>query len=113
MSDQTGELDWVLVSKTSEIPKNEGRAFPVGARMIAVFESDGSFYALDDFCPHQGASLSAGWVHEGCVACPWHAWRFALDDGTWMDNRKIKTDHFPVQVREGDIYVGIPKPRAQ
>ncbi|MFM9064520.1 MAG: Rieske (2Fe-2S) protein, partial [Pirellula sp.] len=55
MSDQTGELDWVLVSKTSEIPKNEGRAFQVGARMIAVFESDGSFYALDDFCPHQGA----------------------------------------------------------
>jgi nitrite reductase (NADH) small subunit/3-phenylpropionate/trans-cinnamate dioxygenase ferredoxin subunit len=109
MDEDSAKIDWVMVAKTGDIPKNEGRAYPVGDRMIAVFESEGRYYALDDFCPHQGASLAAGWIHEGCVACPWHAWRFALSDGTWMDNRKIKTDHFDVQVRNSEIYVGIPK----
>jgi len=109
MDEDSAKIDWVMVAKTGDIPKNEGRAYPVGDRMIAVFESEGRYYALDDFCPHQGASLAAGWIHEGCVACPWHAWRFALSDGTWMDNRKIKTDHFDVHVRDSEIYVGIPK----
>lgn len=108
MTEDHTNIQWVLVAKTDEIPKNEGRAFAVADRMIAIFESQGTFYALDDFCPHQGASLSAGWIHEGCVACPWHAWRFALSDGTWMDNPKVKTDHFDVQVKGSEIYVAIP-----
>lgn len=103
------EIQWFLVAKIEDIPKNEGRAFPVGDRMIAIFESQGKYYALDDFCPHQGASLSAGWIHDGCVACPWHAWRFSLADGSWTDNPKIKTDHFEVKVQDSSIMVGLPK----
>ncbi len=108
MSEETSKFEWVQVAKIEDIPKNEGRAFPVADRMIAIFESDGQYHALDDFCPHQGASLSAGWIHDGCVACPWHAWRFALSDGTWMDNPKVKTDHFETQIRQGEIFVAIP-----
>lgn len=98
----------IAIAKTSDIPLGEGRAFPCRDRMIAVFHIDGHFHAMDDFCPHQGASLAGGWVHEGCVACPWHAWRFRLDDGTWLDNPKIKTDTFPVTIEGEDIYVELP-----
>ncbi len=45
-----------------------------------------------------GASLGDGWVEDGCVACPWHAWRFRLSDGAWLDNPKIKTQVFPVRL---------------
>jgi nitrite reductase/ring-hydroxylating ferredoxin subunit len=96
------------IAKTSDIPAGEGRAFPCRDRMIAIFHIDGQFYAMDDFCPHQGASLAGGWVHNGCVACPWHAWRFSLEDGTWMDNPKIKTDTFPLQVVGDEIVVELP-----
>jgi len=99
----------ITIAKTTEIPENEGRAFPVGDRMIAVFQVDGTFFAMDDFCPHQGASLSAGWIHDGCVACPWHAWRFQLTDGTWMDNPKIKTETYPVTIQGDDILVELPE----
>jgi len=98
----------IAIAKTTEIPENEGRAFPVGDQMIAVFQVDGTFFAMDDFCPHQGASLSAGWIHDGCVACPWHAWRFQLTDGTWMDNPKIKTETYPVTLQGDDIFVELP-----
>ena len=33
-----------------------------------------------------GASLSGGYVENGVVTCPWHAWRFRLTDGAWADN---------------------------
>jgi nitrite reductase (NADH) small subunit/3-phenylpropionate/trans-cinnamate dioxygenase ferredoxin subunit len=76
--------------------------------MVAIFRVGDEYHAMDDFCPHQGASLAAGWIHDGCVACPWHAWRFALSDGTWLDNPKIKADTFPVFVEGDQLIVEMP-----
>ena len=61
-----------VVATTAEIVENEGSAFAVDNRMIAVFLHDGKYYAMDDFCPHMGASLAGGCLHQGTVACPWH-----------------------------------------
>jgi len=100
---------WIEVVDNSELPDNEGRAFPVRDRMVAIFRVDGVLYAMDDMCPHQGASLAAGWIHEGCVACPWHAWRFQLSDGAWLDNPKIKAETYPVELRGTKIFVALPE----
>ena len=98
----------VTVARTTDIPNNEARAFPVGDRMIAIFNQDGLFHAMDDFCPHMGASLAGGWIEGGTVACPWHAWRFSLSDGCWLDNPKIKVDIFSVEVVGDEIVVEFP-----
>ncbi len=58
----------------------------------------GQYFAIDDLCPHMGASLGAGEVHDGAVLCPWHAWRFGLCDGAWRDNPKLKVDRFDTRV---------------
>jgi len=55
-----------------------------------------------------GASLAEGYVEEGVVTCPWHAWRFRLADGTWCDNPRIKTDSFEVRVVGDEIQVLCP-----
>ena len=49
---------------------------------VAVFHTEeGEFYAIDDTCTHQDASLAEGWL-EGCeVECPLHASRFDLRTG--------------------------------
>ena len=54
-----------------------------GGVPIAVFHTDdGEFFALDDTCSHQDASLADGWL-EGCaVECPLHASRFDLRTGS-------------------------------
>jgi nitrite reductase (NADH) small subunit/3-phenylpropionate/trans-cinnamate dioxygenase ferredoxin subunit len=76
--------------------------------MIAVFcLGEDEYQAIDDFCPHMGASLAEGYLEAGVVSCPWHAWRFRVCDGTWCDNPKIKIDAFPVRVRDGQIEVGV------
>ena len=97
----------ITVAKTSDIPLNEARAFPVGDRMIAIFNDERKYHAIDDFCPHMGASLAGGWMENGTVACPWHAWRFSLADGCWLDNPKIKADVFPVFVVNDEIQIEI------
>lgn len=69
------------ISTISEIPPGEARAYDVGGRRIAVFNSDGALYAIDDTCPHQGGPLSEGSVDAGCVTCPWHGAVFELATG--------------------------------
>lgn len=98
----------IAIAKTTDVPVGEGRAFPVGDLMIAIFNDQGTFYAMDDFCPHQGASLACGYMEEGTVACPWHAWRFSMKDGSWLDSPKIRVPTYPVEIDGDQILVEIP-----
>jgi nitrite reductase (NADH) small subunit/3-phenylpropionate/trans-cinnamate dioxygenase ferredoxin subunit len=103
MSDSPGRSDdFVTVAKVGAIPEGEGRSFQVGDRLVAIFQYQGKYLAIDDLCPHMGASLGAGYLDEdGIVTCPWHAWRFCVRDGKWADNPRLAVDTFEVRV-EGD-----------
>jgi nitrite reductase (NADH) small subunit/3-phenylpropionate/trans-cinnamate dioxygenase ferredoxin subunit len=102
------EVEFTTVARVGEIAEGEGKAYAVNGRMVAVFNEGGSYSAIDDFCPHMGASLAGGHVHKGIVACPWHAWRFCIHDGTWADNPKLKIDSFATQVVGDEIQVKVP-----
>ncbi|QDT00764.1 Rieske (2Fe-2S) protein [Adhaeretor mobilis] len=100
--------DFVTVTKTDALPPGEGGTFHVGERLVAVFNLKGEFFAIDDLCPHMGASLGAGQLdEEGCVMCPWHAWSFNVCDGRWLDNPRLKIDRFEVRVSGDEVQVRV------
>ncbi len=104
---------FVTVAKVGTIPEGQGATFPVGDRLVAVFNKGGTYYAIDDLCPHMGASLGAGQLDEdGAVTCPWHAWRFGVCDGTWLDNPRLKIDAFALRIEGDEIQVEIPLKKA-
>lgn len=98
--------EFVTVTTTDALPAGQGGTFHVGERLIAVFNHQGEYFAIDDLCPHMGASLGAGQLDEnGCVMCPWHAWSFNVTDGRWMDNPRLKIDRFEVRVHGTEVQV--------
>ena len=97
--------DFVTVATVEEVPPGMGRAVPLGDTMVALFQVDGEFFAIQDACPHMGASLAGGHLEGDIVTCPWHAWRFCVRDGTWCDHRKVKVDSYEVRVVAGEIQV--------
>lgn len=103
--------EYVTVGKVGEIPENTGKTVEVNDRLVAVFYCQGEYFAIDDLCPHAGASLGAGHVEDCVVLCPLHAWRFDVRDGTWCDNRRLKIDAFDVRVQGDEIQVATsPRP---
>ena len=103
--------DFITVAKIGAIPEGEGQSFQVGDRLVAVFLKDGQYFAIDDLCPHMGASLGAGYLDdEGVVVCPWHAWRFCVRDGKWADNPRLSVDTFDVRVAGDNIQVRVTRP---
>ena len=99
---------FTTVAKIGAIPEGQSARFTVGERLIAVFNQEGTYYAINDLCPHMGASLADGYFEDGVVVCPWHAWRFRVCDGTWCDNPKVSTDCFEVRVEGDEIQVSVP-----
>ena len=103
--------EFVTVARVGDIPAGTSQAFPVGDKLVAVFHlGDDHYAAINDLCPHMGASLAAGHLEAGVVVCPWHAWRFRVCDGVWLDNPRIKTDCYMVRVVDGDIQVALTPP---
>ena len=50
-------------------------------REIALANSGGTVFALENACTHAGGPLYEGEVQDGVVTCPWHGSRFRLSDG--------------------------------
>jgi nitrite reductase (NADH) small subunit len=104
--------DFLTVAQVGDIPEGEGRSYPVNGKMIAIFNSRGEYSAINDTCPHMGASLAGGYVEENSVLCPWHAWKFCIKNGTWLDNpsSKLNLDCYEVRIEGDDIQVEVPTP---
>jgi nitrite reductase (NADH) small subunit/3-phenylpropionate/trans-cinnamate dioxygenase ferredoxin subunit len=102
--------EFQTVARVGDIPAGEGRAYEVAGRMVAVFLIDGKYSAIYDTCPHMGASLAAGYVENGGVTCPWHAWRFCVQTGDWLDNPRssVRQECFEVRVVGDEIQIAIP-----
>ena len=87
------------VCNVTEIPSGEARMFVVKDTTIGVFHVDGKFFAINDRCPHAGASLSLGYIEGDVVCCRMHHWRFCIKDGTCLDEEQHASDTQSYSVR--------------
>jgi nitrite reductase (NADH) small subunit len=101
--------EFQTVARVGEIPEGEGRSFEVEGRLVAVFHVEGKYTAIYDTCPHMGASLATGYVEDGGVTCPWHAWRFCVTNGTWLDNPKstLRQQAYETRILGDEIQVKV------
>jgi nitrite reductase/ring-hydroxylating ferredoxin subunit len=74
-------MAFVTIVTLQEVPAGQGRQVTVRGKTLAVFNVNGTFFAVDDTCPHRGASLWEGEVEGTEVSCPLHGARFDLATG--------------------------------
>lgn len=104
--------DFVTVARVSDVAPGTAKAVVVGGREIALFNVGGTFYALDNTCPHQGGPLAEGWIEGAQVTCPWHAWTFYLASGKMTLGDYACVDAFEVRL-EGDAVRVSRRPKAE
>ena len=98
---------WVTVCSLDEIPQRGSRMLLVEhAVPIAVFRtSEDRVFALEDRCPHKAGPLSQGLVAGNRVTCPLHGWTIDLDNGIAVAPDEGSVQVFPVQVRDGAVWM--------
>jgi nitrite reductase/ring-hydroxylating ferredoxin subunit len=98
-------VDWHRVATVDECPPGGSLERVAGDRIVALFNVDGVFYALDGVCPHQGGPLGKGRL-EGCiVTCPWHGWQFDVRSGQYLLSQSLKQPTLATRVDENAVYV--------
>ena len=71
----------IKVATAATLPPGKAACCEVRGQRIAVFNVEGTIYAINDVCPHSGGPLSEGHVRDGAVSCPWHGAAFSLATG--------------------------------
>lgn len=98
--------EFIKVAMVGEIDPGEARRVEAGGKRIALFNIDGTFYAIDDTCTHRGGPLSEGMVVGTEVTCPWHGAVFDVTNGSVLGAPAPRdVDRYAVRVEGEDIEV--------
>ncbi len=112
---------WHPVALSSEVGEE-----PVAVRLAgqgwALARFDGTVRAFVDSCPHRRARLSAGFISDGTLHCPYHGWQFtaegtcvlipALEDTSSIPERATLSAPAEVTERDGLVWLAPKPPRA-
>ena len=97
----------VKVAEASEIAPGQGKVVQAEGKMLAVFNCDGAFYAIDNTCLHRGGPLGEGDLDGTLVTCPWHGWQYDVRTGASTMNPAVRVGAYRVQVDGGGVFVEI------
>ena len=93
------------VCDADELAPGQRKIVFVDGRCVVLFNLDGELRAIDDACPHNGASLFAGRVEGTVLRCPAHGLAFDLLSGCSPASRALCLTTFPVSQVEGRIVI--------
>jgi 3-phenylpropionate/trans-cinnamate dioxygenase ferredoxin subunit len=72
---------FVKVARADEIGPGQALLIDVEGKQIALFNVNGEFFALDNMCTHEEASLAEGEISGHEVTCPLHGAKFDIRSG--------------------------------
>lgn len=99
--------EFLKVASLSDLAKGTCKTVQAGDKAIALFNVDGTVYALDNTCLHQGGPLGEGILEGDVVTCPWHMWEYNVRTGEKVGVSSMKVATYPVQVEGNDIKVAV------
>jgi nitrite reductase/ring-hydroxylating ferredoxin subunit len=99
--------DFIEVARLDQVPGGTGMSFTVADREVAIFNVDGTIYAMDDTCLHKGASLGTGKLEGNVVTCRAHGWRYDVTTGSTMNVPGYGVASYPTKVVDGKILVAV------
>ena len=75
---------------------------------IALFNLEGTFYAVDNSCPHSTGPLVEGRLFGTMITCPWHGSQFDISDGQCHSGpATTNVAAYPVHVEGEAIFIEI------
>ncbi len=96
---------FVEVGSVEDAKTDSPHVIRIEGQSIGLFYHDGDFHATDLHCPHMGFPLTDGSVEDGILTCPWHHARFELNCGDTLDPFADDVQTYPVEVRDGSVFV--------
>lgn len=103
-------VEFVEIAPASELPNGERLFVEIADRSVVVLNIAGQLFAIGDVCTHDDGPVGDGDLDGYNIICPRHGAEFDVRTGKVMKMPAVvDIPAYPVQVRDGNIYLGIPK----
>ncbi len=102
----TSNDDWHDVAAVEELADDDVMKVTAAGSELALYRVEGKFYATDDCCTHEAASLSDGYLQDDTIECPRHQAVFHIPTGDVMSppaSEGLRT--YPVRVDGDRVFV--------
>jgi len=78
---------FIEVANVKDIQPGQSKLIHLGYQSIAIFNANGAFYAVDEYCTRDGGSLSDGTLVGTTIMCSSDHCTFYLPTGECLDSR--------------------------
>ena len=99
---------FIRIVSADDLAPGKAKCVEVAGKTLALFNLDGTFYAIDNTCTHRGGPLSEGELEGNEVTCPWHGGIFNVTTGAVVGGPPpSNVASYPVRVHGADIEVEV------
>ncbi|KAI8894653.1 Rieske [2Fe-2S] iron-sulfur domain-containing protein [Globomyces pollinis-pini] len=105
--------DYFLAGKVTDFKPNTSIPIqiPNSPKRIVLINRKGTYYALQNSCPHQAAPLHCATISDiedahDRITCILHGWTFDLKTASTLNN-KYTLHKYQVIISDDDVYVGL------
>ncbi len=98
----------VKVAEVTELGPGEGKTVEVEGVSLALFNVDGTYFAIANACTHVGGSLGEGALIGKEVTCPLHGAQFDVTSGKVLGGpARSDVKSFSVSLEGDDVMVKV------
>ncbi len=96
----------VTVGRVEAVPPGRGATVKLknGAE-VALFNVNGKFHAIENFCPHKAYPLADSRLYGNIVECDLHGWRFDVRSGESFTKKCCSIESYEVLIEDEMIKI--------
>lgn len=95
------------VANVADVAPGTTKRVVIDGQEILICNVDGSFFAIEDVCTHDGAPLDQGDLDGNCIVCPRHGAMFDVRTGDALTlPAVIPLSTYAVELKDGEILIG-------
>jgi nitrite reductase (NADH) small subunit len=118
----------IKVGRFDDIVDGGHKVYATSGREVGIFRVGTKLFAWENHCPHAGGPICQGrifgrigeeltpdkrslglfYTGEKHIVCPWHGFEFNVETGRHPGNESTRLKGFPVDVRDGDVWLKLP-----
>jgi nitrite reductase (NADH) small subunit len=96
----------ITVGNVEAVPPGRGATVKLkDGSEVALFNVNGVFHAVENFCPHKGYPLADSRLYGNIVECDLHGWRFDVRTGECFTKKNCSIEPYEVVIEDGMIKI--------
>lgn len=99
--------DYVEAARLEQLLPGKSTCVTIAGKDLALFNVDGTIYAIDDGCLHHGASLGTSKLEGKIVTCNAHGWKYDVTTGSTVHVPGYGVKSYPVRLQDGRILIDV------